>query len=35
MKTLRAKLDEISDETLGTVTFAGKFVQDGLSITVR
>jgi hypothetical protein len=31
----RAKLDEISDETLGTVTFVGRFVQDGLSVIVR
>lgn len=31
----RAKLDEISDETLGTVTFVGRFEQDGLSIIVR
>lgn len=31
----RAKLDEISDETLGTVTFVGRFEQDGLSVIVR
>ena len=31
----RAMLVEDEDEKSGTVTFAGKFVQDGLSITVR
>ena len=31
----RAKLDEISDETFGIVTFVGRFEQDGLSVIVR
>ena len=31
----RAQLDEVPDETLGTVTFVGRFEQDGLSIIVR
>ena len=31
----RAKLDEVPDETLGTVTFVGRFEQDGLSVIVR
>jgi hypothetical protein len=31
----RAKLDEVSDETLGIVTFVGRFEQDGLSVIVR
>ena len=31
----RAQLDEVPDETLGTVTFVGRFEQDGLSVIVR
>ena len=31
----RAKLDEVPDETLGAVTFVGRFEQDGLSVIVR